>query len=191
MKITGTALAEFLALPVNSRVKVIHAIDRFLRGNDVIILVRIDENLKGIQTEGTGIPRVIFINRTVEDEVIVGVTMKKKQHYNQHDAVTFLADRHTTSESGNFECWDDIRQEALSVSPVKNGFEDEVLKETLQKTLFKWRSIAGLTRQQLANKMGISYKYLCSIEANPSRVSITTLYHYARRCGVKSPLIYL
>ncbi|ATX93700.1 helix-turn-helix domain-containing protein [Citrobacter portucalensis] len=191
MRITGTALAEFLALPTRSRAKVIHAVDKFLRGNGFTTLVRIDKNLKGIQTEGAGIPRVIFVNRTVEDEVIVGVTMKKKQHYNQHDAVAFLADRLITSEPGNFECWDNVRQEALTVSSVKSGFEDECLKETLQKTLMKWRSIAGLTRQQLASKMGISYKYLCSIEANPSRVSITTLYHYATKCGVKSPLIYL
>ncbi|HAL0944955.1 TPA: helix-turn-helix transcriptional regulator [Escherichia coli] len=55
----------------------------------------------------------------------------------------------------------------------------------------KLRSFAGLMRQKLASRMGISYKYLRSIEANPSRASITTLNHYAKKCGVKSPLIYL
>jgi phage-related protein len=191
MKITGTAQEEFLALPTHSRAKVIHAIDRFLNGDDFTTLLRVDENLTGIQTEGAGIQRVIFISRTVEDGVILGVTMKKKKHYNQNDAVAFLADRQTTSKPGNHECWDNVRKEALTVTAVKSGFENEVLKETLQKTLMKWRSIAGLTRQQLANKMGVSYKYLCSIEAYPSRVSFTTLYHYATKCGVKSPLIYL
>lgn len=39
----------------------------------------------------------------------------------------------TTSEPGNLGCWDNGREEALTVSTVKSGFVDEVLKETLQK----------------------------------------------------------
>lgn len=191
MKITGTAQAEFLALPTHSRAKVIHAIDRFLLGDGFTTLVRIDENLTGIQTEGAGIQRVIFIRRTVDEEVILGVAMKKKKRYNENDALAFLADRQASSNPAKHECWDNVKKKALTVTEVKSGFENEVLKETLQKTLMKWRSIAGLTRQQLANKMGVSYKYLCSIEANPSRVSIITLYHYAKKCNVKSPQIYL
>ncbi|MBW9462338.1 helix-turn-helix transcriptional regulator [Kluyvera sp. EC_51] len=191
MKITGTAQAEFLALPTHSKAKVIHAIDRFLLGDGFSTLVRVDDNLTGIQTEGAGIQRVIFIRRTVEGEVILGVAMKKKKRFNQNDALAFLADRLALSKPANHECWKNFRKKALTVTAVKSGFENEVLKETLQKTLMKWRSIAGLTRQQLANKMGVSYKYLCSIEANPSKVSIITLYHYAKKCNVKSPQIYL
>ena len=59
--------------------------------------------------------------------------MKIKQYHNQHDAVAFLAYRQTTSEPGNLGCWDNGREEALTVSTVKSGFVDEVLKETLQK----------------------------------------------------------
>lgn len=57
--------------------------------------------------------------------------------------------------------------------------------------LAQWRNHAGLTRAQVAERMGVSAPTVSRMEANITRASLDTLTRYALVCGVKHPQITL
>ncbi|TDB45174.1 helix-turn-helix domain-containing protein [Photorhabdus khanii] len=73
----------------------------------------------------------------------------------------------------------------------KAAYEAEERKERLQETLAEWRKFAGLTRAQVAEKMGVTPPTVTKMENNVTKASIETLTRYARACGVKNPQIML
>ena len=87
--------------------------------------------------------------------------------------------------------WDELRSELLSDSEVQASFDAEERKERLREMLAQWRNQAGLTRAQVAERMGVSAPTVSRMEANITRASLDTLTRYALACGVKHPQITL
>lgn len=191
MFITKIALDEFMALPVHTRAKVIRAIDQHDTNLACSPFIQLRDNLIGIYTEVSSVQRIIFFYRTDAGTNILGILLRKnkKLMLTEQDEILRRADE--PQEQDVSKRWSSVRQIALGEPEVKTAFENEVLKETLQTTLLKWRSAAGLTREQLAEKMGVSFKHICNIEINPSKISIHTIYQYARFCGINNPAIIL
>ena len=87
--------------------------------------------------------------------------------------------------------WDDLRAEMLERADVKAAFDAQERQERLRDMLAQWRSNAGLTRAQVAQRMGVSAPTVSRMEANVTRASLDTLTRYALACGVKHPQILL
>lgn len=87
--------------------------------------------------------------------------------------------------------WDDLRAEMLERSEVKTAFDALERQERLRDMLAQWRNYAGLTRAQVAQRMGVSAPTVSRMEANVTRASLDTLTRYALACGVKHPQILL
>lgn len=87
--------------------------------------------------------------------------------------------------------WDDLKAEMLERSDVKAAFDAQERQERLREMLAQWRNYAGLTRAQVAQRMGVSAPTVSRMEANVTRASLDTLTRYALACGVKHPQILL
>lgn len=87
--------------------------------------------------------------------------------------------------------WDELKTEMLSQPDVKAAFNAEERRERLREMLAQWRNLAGLTRAQVAARMGVSAPTVSRMEANVTRASLDTLTRYALACGVKHPQILL
>lgn len=87
--------------------------------------------------------------------------------------------------------WDELKTEMLSQPDVKAAFNAEERPERLREMLAQWRNHAGLTRAQVAARMGVSAPTVSRMEANVTRASLDTLTRYALACGVKHPQILL
>ena len=87
--------------------------------------------------------------------------------------------------------WDVLKTELLSQSEVQAAFDAQERKERLRLMLAQWRNQAGLTRAQVAQRMGVSAPTVSRMEANITRASLDTLTRYALVCGIKHPQILL
>ena len=87
--------------------------------------------------------------------------------------------------------WNELRSELLSDPEVQAAFDTEARKARLQQMLAQWREHAGLTRAQVAQRMGVSAPTVTRMEANITRASLDTLTRYALVCGVTHPQILL
>lgn len=87
--------------------------------------------------------------------------------------------------------WDVLKTELLSQSEVQTAFDAQERKERLRLMLAQWRNQAGLTRAQVAQRMGVSAPTVSRMEANITRASLDTLTRYALVCGIKHPQILL
>lgn len=87
--------------------------------------------------------------------------------------------------------WNELRSELLSDPEVQAAFDAEARKARLQQMLAQWREHAGLTRAQVAQRMGVSAPTVTRMEANITRASLDTLTRYALVCGVTHPQILL
>lgn len=87
--------------------------------------------------------------------------------------------------------WEKARADLVSDPEVQAAMEAEERKERLQEMLAQWRQHAGLTRAQVAERMGVTPPTVSRMEANISRASLETVARYARACGIKHPQIIL
>ncbi|WLI76803.1 helix-turn-helix transcriptional regulator [Kosakonia sp. H02] len=87
--------------------------------------------------------------------------------------------------------WETVRAELLSDPDVQAEYEAQERKERLQAMLAEWRRHAGLTRAQVAERMGVTPPTVSRMEANVVKASLETLARYARACGIKHPQITL
>ncbi|ENA0609411.1 helix-turn-helix transcriptional regulator [Enterobacter bugandensis] len=87
--------------------------------------------------------------------------------------------------------WDELRSDLLGQPDVRAAFDAEERKERLREMLAQWRNQAGLTRAQVAERMGVSAPTVSRMEANITRASLDTLTRYALVCGVEHPQITL
>ncbi|WP_082221737.1 helix-turn-helix domain-containing protein [Kluyvera genomosp. 1] len=87
--------------------------------------------------------------------------------------------------------WDALKTEMLAQPDVLAAFNAEERRERLREMLAQWRNHAGLTRAQVATRMGVSAPTVSRMEANVTRASLDTLTRYALACGVKHPQIVL
>lgn len=87
--------------------------------------------------------------------------------------------------------WDDLKSEMLAQVDVKAAFDAQERQARLREMLAQWRQHAGLTRAQVATRMGVSAPTVSRMEANVTRASLDTLTRYALACGIKHPQILL
>lgn len=87
--------------------------------------------------------------------------------------------------------WSVVRADLMSDSDVQVAYEAELRKERLQAMLAEWRKSAGLTRAQVAERMGVTPPTVSRMESNIIKASIDTFVRYARACGIKHPQIML
>ncbi|NRN31022.1 helix-turn-helix transcriptional regulator [Photorhabdus heterorhabditis subsp. aluminescens] len=73
----------------------------------------------------------------------------------------------------------------------RTAYEAEERKEKLQALLAEWRNNAGITRAQVAERMGVKPPTVSRMESNINKASIDTLARYARACGIEKPQITL
>lgn len=87
--------------------------------------------------------------------------------------------------------WETLRAELLAQTDVQIAFDAQAREERLREMLSEWRQYLGLTRSQVAQRMGVSAPTVSRMEANVTRASLDTLTRYALACGVKHPQILL
>lgn len=87
--------------------------------------------------------------------------------------------------------WEEVRADLLSDPAVQAAMEAEERKARLQAMLAEWRSHTGLTRAQVAERMGVTPPTVSRMEANINKASLETIARYARACGIKHPQILL
>jgi len=87
--------------------------------------------------------------------------------------------------------WEEVREKMMSQPGFKEALEAVDREERLRDMLAQWRKHAGLTRAQVAKRMGVSAPTVSRMEANVTRASLDTLTRYALACGVESPTIQL
>lgn len=85
----------------------------------------------------------------------------------------------------------EVLDEMMENPEFKAAYEAEARKERLQATLMEWRKIAGLTRAQVAERMGVKPPTVTRMENNVTKASIDTLARYALACGIHNPNIIL
>ncbi|MDP1233306.1 helix-turn-helix transcriptional regulator, partial [Klebsiella pneumoniae] len=77
------------------------------------------------------------------------------------------------------------KTELLSQPEVQAAFDAQERQHRLRTMLAQWREQAGLTRAQVAQRMGVSAPTVSRMEANITRTSLDTLTRYALACGIK------
>lgn len=87
--------------------------------------------------------------------------------------------------------WNVVRSNLMLDPDVQAAYDAELRKERLQAMLAEWRNSAGLTRAQVAERMGVTPPTVSRMESNIIKASIDTLVRYARACGIKHPQIML
>lgn len=87
--------------------------------------------------------------------------------------------------------WEQARAELMANPELQIAYEAEARKLRLQEMLAEWRQHAGLTRAQVAERMGVTPPTVSRMEANITKASLDTLVRYANACGIKHPNIKL
>ncbi|MBB1200264.1 XRE family transcriptional regulator [Enterobacteriaceae bacterium 89] len=87
--------------------------------------------------------------------------------------------------------WDELKAKMFEQSGFQAALDTVEREERLREMLAQWRQVAGLTRSQVAERMGVSAPTVSRMEANVTRASLDTLTRYALACGVENPLIKL
>ena len=87
--------------------------------------------------------------------------------------------------------WDTLKTELLGQPEVQAAFDAQERQQRLRTMLAQWREQAGLTRAQVAQRMGVSAPTVSRMEANITRASLDTLTRYALACGIKHPQVLI
>lgn len=85
----------------------------------------------------------------------------------------------------------EIKAKMMQREDFRAAYEAEVRKENLQALLAEWRKHAGLTKAQVADRMGVKPPVISRLENNITKASIDTLTRYAHACGIEKPVITL
>ncbi|KMH32178.1 helix-turn-helix domain-containing protein [Klebsiella pneumoniae] len=70
--------------------------------------------------------------------------------------------------------WDTLKTELLGQPEVQAAFDAQERQQRLRTMLAQWREQAGLTRAQVAQRMGVSAPTVSRMEANITRASLDT-----------------
>lgn len=87
-----------------------------------------------------------------------------------------------------FKTLTEVHADALRDDEYRAAYEDEVARERLRETLAAWRTNAGLTSAQVAERMGVKPPTISRMEKNATKMSYETLLRYASACGVQFKL---
>lgn len=80
---------------------------------------------------------------------------------------------------------DEVKSRILKTPEAIQAYEEAGEEFALLEQLTEWRENAGLTRAQVAERMGVSAPAISRLERNIERATWTTLRRYAAACGVR------
>lgn len=85
----------------------------------------------------------------------------------------------------------ELHNEWMKNPEYQAAYEEECQKEKLQAMLTEWRTNAGLSKVELAKKLGVNPSTVTRMESNVDNASIRNIIKYAAACGVRNPTISL
>lgn len=82
--------------------------------------------------------------------------------------------------------WNELRDELYAEDPgMETRVEALVEKLCIQAQLHEARKAAGLTQEQVAERMNVNRSYVSRLETHPENIKIGTLTRYAQAVGMK------
>ncbi|EPJ9473649.1 TPA: helix-turn-helix domain-containing protein [Citrobacter freundii] len=184
MVITELATSEVHKLPSHTVANIIYTIDNINSSICKNKHLQLNKNLYGIKTRTNKIPRTIFIYDASGVEIIVGILM------NQYSKLTPLEIKMITERTTNMKNndklfpWNDLKKTLLQDPNIYFHHENETINNKLIGHLLQWRDTAQMNKKEVAEKMHVTYTYLCQLERKPIKASILTIHNYAKACGV-------
>jgi ribosome-binding protein aMBF1 (putative translation factor) len=83
---------------------------------------------------------------------------------------------------------DELKTKMLSDAESIQAYNEADQELTLIQALYEMRERAGLSKTELANKLGTNSSGISRLEKNPLSASVKTLERYAAACGAKISL---
>ena len=77
-----------------------------------------------------------------------------------------------------------VKARAFENAAVQAAYEQQIREEELSALLIAMRTQAGLTKNDVAEKMGVSLPEVSQLEDNAQGAGVDTLRNYAQACGV-------
>jgi DNA-binding XRE family transcriptional regulator len=82
--------------------------------------------------------------------------------------------------------WGELRDELYAEDPGMEGRVNVLVEELrIQAQLHNARKAAGLTQEQVAERMNVNRSYISRLETHPENIKIGTLTRYAQAVGMK------
>lgn len=81
--------------------------------------------------------------------------------------------------------FEEIKKKALQDPAVRQAYDEADRELALIEMLYDMRETAGLTKTELANRLGVKPPSINRLESNPLGASLKTLERYAAACGSK------
>ncbi len=82
--------------------------------------------------------------------------------------------------------WEELRDELYAKNPEMEDDVKVLVEELrLQAQLYKARKSAGLTQDQVAQRMQVNRSFVSRLENHPENMKLATLNKYARAVGMK------
>ncbi|CFR05205.1 helix-turn-helix domain-containing protein [Yersinia kristensenii] len=79
----------------------------------------------------------------------------------------------------------ELKAKALSNPEVKQAYDEADYELALVQLLYDMREKAGLSKTELAERLGVKPPAINRLEGNPLGASMRTLERYATACGAK------
>ncbi|CDH32679.1 helix-turn-helix domain-containing protein [Xenorhabdus bovienii] len=79
--------------------------------------------------------------------------------------------------------FEQLREELLDTPAAIQAYNDADQELVIVEMLYQMRERAGLSKSELAKKLGISPSAITRLEGNPLGASVKTLSRYASACG--------
>ncbi|PHM50493.1 helix-turn-helix domain-containing protein [Xenorhabdus miraniensis] len=79
--------------------------------------------------------------------------------------------------------FDQLKAEMLNTPEAIQAYNDADKELGIIELLYQMREHAGLSKSELANRLGVSPSAITRLEGNPMGASMKTLSRYARACG--------
>jgi transcriptional regulator with XRE-family HTH domain len=77
----------------------------------------------------------------------------------------------------------ELKKKALENQEVKNAYDDLDVEFKLINQLIHMRKAAGLTQEEVANRMATKKSNICRLEKFGAQPKISTIQKYAKACG--------
>lgn len=89
--------------------------------------------------------------------------------------------------------YEQLKEEMLNSPEAIRAYEEADKELAIIELLYQMRERAGLTKKDLATRLGIGPSAITRLEGNPLGASIKTLTRYAHACGAEIDIkaIYL
>ncbi|WP_237385816.1 helix-turn-helix domain-containing protein [Xenorhabdus sp. Sc-CR9] len=79
--------------------------------------------------------------------------------------------------------FEQLKAEMLDIPDAIQAYNDADKELAIVEMLYQMRERAGLTKSELAKRLGISPSAITRLEGNPLGASVKTLSRYASACG--------